>query len=166
MNFEIIPSRPDSIAELTVRMRALGGELRGQTRGVIAEALRIGQLTAEREAPRGPILERNDGRKIADSINVDDANYSPGGSGGGGFYEGRLYADSTIAPHLQYVMEGTADQGRGLIRPSRGNVLVFQKEGETVRFRPWVHGQRANTRWWDDAHAAVLESLDQQIGRI
>jgi hypothetical protein len=165
MNFEIIPDRPDSIPELTVKLRALGGELRGQTRGVLAEALREGQLVAEREAPRGMNMGRRLYPRISDSIRVEDATYSPGGAGGGGFYTGRLYADSAVAPQLQYVMEGTADHGRGLIRPSRGNVMVFQKLGEPTRFRHWVHGQRANTRWWDDAHEAVRHSINTNIGR-
>jgi hypothetical protein len=165
LNFEIIPDQPDSIADLEVKIQGLSGRMRTLAAEMMAQAVEAGRIVAEREAPRGPILERDSGR-ISDSIQIERGGLERGGVGGGSAYTiYRLYASSAIAPHLRYVMEGTADQGRGLINPSRGNVLVLQKEGEIVRFRPWVHGQRANTRWWDQAHEAVQESLDSQIGR-
>lgn len=141
-------------------MRAVRAGVGEEIRGIIREALETGQRVAEMEAPRSG--ERfHEGAKIRDSIRIriDQDSFAPGGSGGGGFYEGHLYVDSELAPQVRWVMEGTADEGAGLITPARGNVFPIEKNGEGVRFRSWVHGQRPQRIWWDLAREAVLREL-------
>lgn len=163
MEFEIRPEYPGQIPEVEARIQATGAEFRGMIKEVLREAAETGRKVAEAGAPRGPILERNDGGRISDSIQISDVNYRPGGAGGGGFYTIRLFASSAIAPHLKYVFEGTADQGAAKIYPARGNVLVLDKGGEGRKFVKWVHGQRAQTGWWEDAHIAVEGEIEAGV---
>lgn len=158
MEYEIEPEYPGQGLEITARIRAVNRSYRGLIQQILREAAEAGRKTAEIEAPRGE-FGQHQGRRISDSIQVSEINYAPGGAGGGGFYEVHLYADSAIAPHLRYVFEGTAGEGVGRIYPAHGNVFAIQKEGEATRFRPWVHGQRPQTAWWEHAHEAVESEI-------
>lgn len=167
--FEITPEHPGEIPEVTARIQAVDKELRGLIREAIQTSLEIGRGIAESEAPHGQPRQFREGVRIRDAIRISEVAYAPGGSGGGGFYEGTLYVDAALAPQIEFVMEGTADDGRGLIEPSQGNlhdVLAIEKEGEGVHFRRWVHGQAPQTAWWDMAHEEVERSLQAQIDNI
>lgn len=163
--YEITPDRPDAIPQATARIQAVGKELRDEIRALIAEAVDEGRRVAEQEAPRGE--ERfHEGGRIRDAIRVSEVRYAPGGAGGGGFYEADLYASSDIAPQVRFVMEGTADEGRGLITPAHGNVFPIEKEGEGIRYRSWVHGQRPQTAWWDHAREATRHYIEAGLDSI
>lgn len=169
LHFEITPEHPGEIPEVTARIQAVDKELRGFIREAIESALEAGRTIAEATAPRGEPRKFREGVSIRDAIRISETVYAPGGAGGGGFYEGTLYVDSALAPQIEFVMEGTADEGRGLIRPSQGNlhgVLAIEKEGEGVHFRRWVHGQAPQTAWWDTAHEEVEHVLQAEIDSI
>lgn len=164
MRFEIEPEYPGQIAEVSARIQAAGREFRDQIKAVLEEAAETGRKVAEAGAPRD-LTFKNNGRRISDSILVDNVRYAPGGSGGGGNYEIRLYASGAIAPHLRYVFEGTGGRDRK-IYPAHGNVLAIQKEGEEVSFRRWTHGQDPQTAWWEDAHYAMEDAITAGVQRM
>lgn len=162
MRYEIEPEYPGQVPELIARIQATGAEARGFIKELLQESAELGRRVAESQAPRGNLFDHHGGG-ISDSIQISSIRYAPGGAGGGGFYEIDLYADSAIAPHLKYVFEGTADEGVGKIYPARGNVFTFQKDGEERKFRPWIHGQRPQTAWWEHAHDAVDANISSGI---
>jgi hypothetical protein len=153
-----------SPAEVEVRIKAMRTKIAGEISDIVAEAARLGADEARALAPRSGIF-RNEGRRISDSIQYEDSRFSAGGAGGGGSYRARFYASSTIAPQLSYVLEGTGGQGN-IIRPTRGNVLALQKEGEGVHFRRWVHGQDPQTAWWEAAHEVAERFVAERIHDI
>jgi hypothetical protein len=169
LRYEITPDRPDQIPQVTARIQAANRELRGLIQAAVHSAVEAGRGIAESEAPEGERGGFDDGVAIRDAIRTSEIRYAPGGSGGGGFYEVDLYVDSAIAPQVEFVMEGTADEGREKIYPSAGNlsgVLAIEKKGEPVHFRMWSHGQAPQTLWWDHAHAEIERVLEAEIDNI
>jgi hypothetical protein len=137
-------------------------ELREALKGVLEDALSQGHHTAVALAPRGK-EDKNRGRRISDAIRTEDRPYHPGGHGGGGYYEAALIADANISPQVRYVFEGTAEEGRGNIYPAHGNVLRIEKEGEGVKFRPSVRGQKPQTEWWEAAQREMENFIQDRI---
>lgn len=163
LDFYVTPSQPDSVPQLTARIKAVSSELRDEVRAILKEAVAEGARVARIEAPRGNPGEGQRGRRISDSIVTGPIRYHPGGGGGGGYYEMSLEASSEIAPHLPFVFEGTGERGEfptGKILPAKGNVMVIEKQGEGASFVRWTRGQMPQQKWWQDAHAAVEERLD------
>lgn len=153
--------------EISARLEAVNREFRGLIKDMIKNAQEEGKRVAIREAPRGPILRRNEHSRISDAIVSEPIVYRPGGAGGGGDYEGSIRAEARIAPHLGFVYEGTGNKtGHGLeIRGNLGSIMVLQKGGEEVKFRRAVSGQRPQQRWWLDAEDAMYASLQEQTLR-
>jgi hypothetical protein len=149
--------------DTTVRIRATRDEFRDATRAIMEDAIAHGAATARALAPRGPIRAGNVGRRIVDSIQEEiSPRPTPGGAGGGAYWEGSFHASAMISPHLRFVMEGT----RGVIRPARGNVLALQKEGEEVHFRRWVSGQSPQASWWDAAQEETNRYVSDHVDAI
>jgi hypothetical protein len=134
-------------------------------RELILEAAHEGELTAKILAPENKTDPfRNRGHTIADSIRVSERAYRPGGLGGGGSYEVELIADGRIAPHLEYVFGGTGHHvGKGNIKPTRGNVLVFKKQGEGYKMRFEVKGQAPQQEWWERATETMEEHIRTKV---
>lgn len=161
LTFELVPSQTASGPQAIARIQAVNAEFRGAIKSLIEDAVAEGVRVARESAPRGEMF-RHHGPTIADSIMAEPVRYHPGGAGGGGYYEASFSASSLIAPHLKFVFEGTGERGErptGLIRPSQGNVMAIQKEGEGVHFRAWARGQFPQQRWWEDAEAHADEVL-------
>ena len=161
IDFEV-KERPGFIA---LRMHTMKDVLASEVRDMIHESVRRGAATARRLAPRGPILERNDGRTIRDSVQEEYDPFAPGGRGGGGAYEARFYASGNIAPHLRYVLEGTKDV-EPITSTTKGNVMAMQKGGEKPVFRYEVSGQEANPYWWEAAREEAEIYLNQRIASL
>lgn len=157
LDFSVRRDPPDIVTSV----KAFGHETRNQVRGIVAEAARRGAAEARLRAPQGPPREKRDGGTIRDSIqvrNLDRGGYMPGGAGGGGIYESRFFADSRIAPHLRYVVEGT--RGPIFPRPPR---RALKLAGRGNIYRAHTEGQRANARWWDEAERATNEYVARAI---
>lgn len=175
IDFDIV----ESPGETEVRVQAVRTEFANEVRTIVSEAVRRGAERARELAPRSDLF-RNEGRRISDSIHYELPGYLPGGAGGGGEYEARFFASSDIAPHLKYVMEGTANDGAGHIFPAGGNlatasrghhftmsgVLAIEKEGEGVSFVRWVRGQRANSLWWEFATGVAERYVEERVHDI
>lgn len=162
--YEIVPERPDQIPDVIVKMRALGGEFSGMVRGLVAEAVKEGKRVAEMEVPVGP-EQFHTGSRIKDAIQSFTSPYKPGGAGGGGTFEGRIWVDNELAPQVDFVMQGTMDDGTEKIKPAKGNVLAIEKDGEGVHYRAWAHGQRPNTSWWEHAFDEAEHILSTGLER-
>jgi hypothetical protein len=154
--FEVVPDRTNDGPRAIARIQAVGAEFRGAIKALIEEAVSEGVRVAKAEAPSG-----RDSRheiRIVDAITSTPVVYHPGGAGGGGFYEATIEASALVAPHLRWVFEGTGlhdPQGAHLIRPSHGNVMGIQKEGEPTSYVRWTRGQARQQRWWEEAEQAT-----------
>ena len=142
-----------------IRMRATFG-----LREEIVEAIRDAVNTAEAilisEVPR-------DSGVLANSIRVGGIVYSPGGAGGGGFWEAEVSIGEGV-PYLKHVIEGTGIYGSTghMIYPANGNVMRIQKEGENTRYVRYTRGQESNDLWLLKAQEAVNEVIRQAVSRI
>jgi hypothetical protein len=160
-----------------LRLQAVRTEFPREAAEIVGEAARRGAEKAREIAPRSNLF-RNEGHRISDSILYELPKYLPGGFGGGGDYEARFFASDEIAPHLEYVLEGTpkGDPGEGKIFPkARGNlkgtkgnlgVLALQKEGEKVSFVRWVRGQHPQSGWWEVATGVAERYIEERINDI
>lgn len=146
-------------------IRAIETEIQTVIKEILTQAVEEGERVAKSLAPRGKD-SKNEGRRISDAIRVSNIEYRPGGLGGGGSYQVELIADGEIAPHLHDVFEGTANKGEGKIRPAHGNVFAIEKGGEGVHFREWVHGQKPQQEWWEEATRAAESEIRDKIQRF
>lgn len=170
LSFQVVPERNADGPRAIARIQATGAEFRGAIKELIEEAVAEGVRYAKTHAPRGDSFHHQN--RIEDAITADPIRYHPGGAGGGGYYEASFSASSEIAPHLEFVFEGTGERGKDphLIRPSQGNlhkVMAIEKNGEPVSFVRWTRGQYPQQLWWEDAEAhtdAVLSEGVRNIG--
>jgi hypothetical protein len=146
--------------EAVAGIRAVQKELAQLLRDIVSEAVKEGEAVARAEAPRAP-NDRNAGHRISDSIRVSGSSYRAGGSGGGGSYEAELVADAAIAPQLQYVWNGTGAEGN--IKPTHGNVLVFEGYDGQTHFARSVRGQKPQTEWWGRATRTMENYIEARI---
>lgn len=150
-----------------IGIKAIQKELAQQVRDILLQAAKEGEAIAKAQAPKNKNDPgRNAGHTISDSIRISETEYHPGGRGGGGSYKVELIADGAIAPHLQYVFDGTGKfAGKGNIRPTRGNVLIIEKRGEGPQFRTKSEGQKPQQEWWKDATRVLDAYIQTRIRR-
>lgn len=169
LNWSIEPAEYNSAHRVAVKIKATGERLRAQTQELVQDAVLEGLRIAKRDAPRGKTYEKRGNIRLVDGITATPVTYHPGGTGGGGYWEAHLVADSTVAPQLKWVMEGTgirADPPRGRITPATGNVMVVQKLGEGPHFIRSAKGQRPQTEWWTRAHARMESVVEDGVNTI
>lgn len=224
LSFSVEQSKFSGTPEAIASFSGYPARLRAGLEEVLAEAVDEGYIIATREAPRGPILRRNDGMRVVDSIERGNVGATQGGAGGGATLSRSLIANGITSPHLRFVFEGTGGkEGGGFTRAksfgpgiggiearaaarARGEdihervpgsleikarqraqsirgyqrkdgsqvspymrqagVFAIQKEGETIRYRGAVSGQRAQQDWWNNARDAMNTRMSEGSDRI
>jgi hypothetical protein len=104
------------------------------------------------------------------AINVGPVEYSPGAAGGGGFYEVHVGVDESLAPHAEFVVEGTGifnrERPTNGIFPAQGNVMTFSKQGEGQIFTRWTRGQEPQRAWFENAMELARTIIARKIAGI
>ena len=128
-------------------------------------------------------IPRDSGR-LAGSIEQGPVRYTPGGPGGGGFYEADVTVGGAEAPYANIVLEGsgifhlghpiTASDGniRTKIRPewkptTGAKYMVFTPKGKSHPIRKKsVIGQPAKTFWLLEAQQAAQAVVERKIAQM
>lgn len=161
---------PVSRVTTDIRVRAIR-DFRDQVRDATFRATLRGKEIAEQMAPQGGPHNPNEtsSRKhLKDAIEMATATpFGPGGAGGGGSYQQRLYVDTYMAPHAAYLFTGT-----GIYGPKRQRIYY----GKEIRFFWWrrrmakrvfsIAGMEPNTDWWEAGKDALEIDLGRRIKRI
>lgn len=143
MDYDI---RIEGETDFTLRFRALGEEFKDDIKDALEQAAYAAHAYMATHVPyhEGTLYR---------ALNVGRVKYSPGASGGGGYYEIHVSVDADRAPHGEFVIEGTGiynrDNPKNGIYPASGNVMAFEKLGEGTVFTRWTRGQEPQRVWWD-----------------
>lgn len=150
--------------EALIRVRAIGPQVQGQLKDLIAEAAHLAFAEMQAKVPRGTGEVGPEGT-IADSIDVGEPVYHAGGAGGGGYYEVRVGPGDDAPSHLEFVLKGTGVHGPyGVpIEAPQGFPMAIEKMGEGVRFRQSSQGQEPQTEWLEDAQDIAREHVELGI---
>lgn len=142
------------------RIQAVGENVRQEIVDALNDATEYGVSIMRAEVP----YKSGD---LSRSIRVSGVNYSPGGAGGGGYYEASIEIGEGI-PYLAAVVEGSGRRGpKGVdIFPAKGNVMVFEKEGEKTVWTKRTKGQKAKADWIIKAQQAANAIIASRIRRI
>ena len=137
-----------------------------------AEELRVG-------APRG------DTGGLISRIDHTDAEWNPGGAGGGGYWEAVAGVLDTGDDYPLFVFKGTGQKKQGIaeavsvlqsiglagefragrIYPSQGNVFPMMTISGLI-FRAWHTGQEPQTQWVENAQRMVNQFLVERMSYI
>ena len=160
MEYEV---RSEGLTDFEVRFKALGEDYRESLRQVVGHAANEAGTYMAQHVPYHS-------GKMYQAINVSEPKFRPGGAGGGGYYEAHVSVDRSIAPHAEYVIEGTGLYDRNAptngIYPSNGTVLAFQKDGEGTVFTAWTTGQRPQREWFEEAMRKAERIISRRISRL
>lgn len=174
---------PISRVSTDIRVRAIR-DFTDEVRDATRRAAEIAQATAIELAPEGgPHNPSDKSRKhLKDAIEiakesvdvpgrrsktVTSAIFAPGGSGGGGNFQQRIFVNTYDAPHAAYLFTGT-----GIFGPKAARIQY----GKEIRFFWWrakkpmrvdsIAGMEPNTDWWEKAHLAMALDLNTSLKRI
>lgn len=158
MEYEI---RTEGLNDFTLRFRAIR-ELREDILETLEEAAQAAG------SYMGTHVPYHSGQ-LYRAINVGPVAYSPGASGGGGFYEIHVGVDESQAPHAEWVIGGTGifnrDHPTNGIFPAKGNVMVFEAHGQKV-FTAWTRGQEPRREWFEQAQDLAQSIIARKIAGI
>lgn len=183
MDYEI---RSEGLTDFEIRFRALGEDYRERTRVLIGHAANeAGTYMAQHVPFHSGQMYR--------AINVSEPKFHPGGAGGGGYWQAEVGVDREIAPHAEWVIEGTGmhktsgvkfpihtkfGQDLGNLPPSaqravrsggpkgKGLVMAFEKEGEGTVFTHFSRGQRPQRAWFEEAMRKADRIISRRISRL
>jgi len=102
------------------------------------------------------------------AIYVTPVTYRPGGAGGGGTYEAEVGLEESLAPHAQFVIEGTGIYNRdtpakGIFTGTYNGVMRFEKDFGEVVYTPYTYGQKPQTAWFENAQELAQELMDHVV---
>lgn len=163
---------------MLIRMRAIQESMREDIKDAVAQGSEAAHRHMVTWVPR-------DRGRLAGSIRQGPVRYSPGGPGGGGFYEADITAGEGV-PYVNVVLEGSGIWGSHghPITASNGNIrfkirpewrvttgdkyMIFRPKGmgHLIRKKS-VAGQQAQTFWIVGAQAAaqaIVEAKAAEIG--
>lgn len=163
---------------MLIRVRAIQAEMREEMQEAITEGSETGYRIMLNRVPRGET------GKLAGSVEQLPIRYSPGGPGGGGFWESEIIAGEGV-PYANVVLEGsgvfylghphpiTASNGniRTKVRPewrttTGAKFMVFRgRSGHLVR-KKQVLGQPAQTFWLLEAQSAARAVVEKKIAEM
>lgn len=165
-------------ADVTVaRIRAQQAQIRDEIVNALREAVNAAEAEMRARVPK-------DSGKLASTIRKGGIIYSPGGLGGGGFYEVELIVGEGI-PYLNVLVEGSGIHGQtgsrifassGNIRekirpewlPTTGATVMkfWPKDSPKPIYRWWVRGQRAQDEWITAAQEAAQLVIERDIAQF
>lgn len=164
---------------MVIRVRAVEERFQEDMKVAIAEGSETAYRIMLNRVPRGET------GRLAGSIEQLPIRYSPGGPGGGGFWESEVIAGEGV-PYANVVLEGsgifylggphpiTASNGniRTKIRPewrttTGAKYMVFTPKGKTHPIRKkQVAGQPAQTFWLLEAQQAAQAVVEKKIAEM
>ena len=102
------------------------------------------------------------------AIYVTPVTYKPGGAGGGGTYEAEVGLEASLAPHAEWVIEGTGIYNRtspskGIFTGTYNGVFRFEKDFGEVVYTPVVHGMKPQRAWFEDAQELAQNIIDHAV---
>jgi len=118
----------------------------------LATAALRGEQEMRLRVPKGETL------RLFESIRVSPLRFSPGGLGGGGFYEIEVGPADDAPEHLAFVFGGTSDLF--------GKAMFIQKLGEPGHWIYRRRGQRAQTEWVTEAQDVTRNYLRANLERM
>jgi len=151
----------DAFEVLQLRLKGQGDAVKEEIKQTLVRAALRAEKILEAEVPHGET------HALANSIRMSPLKYSPGGAGGGGFWEIEVSVGEGV-PYVQNVVEGTGIFGPRAfpIYPKNPKgVMAFSKNGEFV-FTKWVRGQEPDDLWIVHAQDAAQEEVDEGLRRI
>lgn len=163
---------------MLIRVRAIEAEMQEDMKEAIVEGSETAYKIMLNEVPRGET------GKLAGSIQQLPLRYSPGGAGGGGFWESEVIVGEDV-PYANVVLEGsgvfylgaphpiTASNGniRTKIRPewrttTGAKYMVFRgRQGHLIRKKS-VLGQPAKSFWLLHAQQAAQAVVEKKIAEM
>lgn len=152
--------------EFVAAMPGIGKEMRDSVKDIIDDAGKKAAAWMQWMAPR-------DKGDLAAAVRYEPPIFHPGGLGGGGQWESRVYVGEEEEDVARWVYQGTGifkqvstAPGGGYIYPVTGNVMGFEKDGQIVWTR-YIKGQRPQREWVDGAMEVadfiVLEGIDHMM---
>lgn len=179
-NFLDMDYEGDSPMAVAIKVKGRAEYMGHAVKNLAEDAARRGAEVMRTEAPRGETGQ------LANRIDFSDADWHPGGAGGGGFWEAVAGVIDTGDDYPLYVFHGTNEEGRslwtaleragvgnlgqgiaGVIRPAEGNVFPIHTAGGLI-YRMWQRGQEPQQDWvlhaQEETNRFILERLSYVIG--
>lgn len=161
---------------MLIRVRAIEEKMQEDMKVAITEGSETAYRIMLNRVPRGET------GKLAGSIQQLPIRYSPGGPGGGGFWESEIIAGEGV-PYANIVLEGSGIFYSGMpITASNGNIrskvrsewrtttgakfMVFRGRSGTLVRKKSVVGQPAQTFWLLEAQSAAQAIVEKKIAEM
>lgn len=161
---------------MLIRVRAIEEKMQEDMKVAIVEGSETAYRIMLNRVPR-------DSGRLAGSIVQGPLRYSPGGAGGGGYWEADITAGEGV-PYSNVVLEGSGIFFTGSpITASNGNIrtkirqewrtttgakyMVFTPKGKSHPIRrKWVAGQPGKTFWLIEAQQAAQAIVEKKIAEM